>query len=379
MSSLDDYRNEIDNIDSQLTKLFETRMDVVLKVAEYKKNNNVGVLHKGREDEVIEKAIAVLENKDYANELERFLNSTMEISRSLQKRKIEGIKKITDLEMKKEQINKHSKIGFPGVKGAFTEEALLKFFGDDNERISYEDFEDVFMALQNGEVEYAVLPIENSSTGAVSETYDLLRKYGFYIVGEEAIRIEQHLIGIKGTIVEEIDEIYSHPQGIEQSSEFLKEYHHWKLIPFHNTATSAKLIKDLKDKSKAAIASKRAADIYGLEVIKSCVNNQKDNNTRFVVIGRELLADNDVNKVSVVFSLEDKAGTLYELLRHFAENNINMIKIESRPMKDTSWKYFLYVDFEGSIQNEEVVNALKLIEKNSAYFKLLGAYKKRKN
>ena len=237
----------------------------------------------------------------------------------------------------------------------------------------------MFIALQNREVDYGIIPIENSSTGGISDTYDLLRKYGFYILGEECIRIEQHLVGLEGSIVEEIDEIYSHPQGIEQSSEFLKQYHHWKLIPFHNTAISAKLIKDLGDNTKAAIASKRAADIYGLKVIKECINNQKDNFTRFIVISRELKVVEEANKVSVVFSLENEAGTLYRLLRHFAENNINLIKIESRPMKDTSWRYFLYLDFEGDIEGKEVKNALRLIEENSAYFKLLGAYERKTN
>lgn len=377
MASLEDYRKEIDNIDKELTRLFEERMDVVLKVAQYKKDNNVGVFHKGREEEVIQKAISNLKNKDYADELTRFLNYTMEISRGLQKRKIDGVKKVSDLKFNHSGINKHAKIGFPGVKGAFTEEALLKFFGEDNERFAYEDFEDVFGALQNDEIEYGVLPIENSSTGAISDTYDLLRKYGFYIIGEEEIKIEQHLVGIPGAIIEKIDEVYSHPQGIEQSSEFLKQYNHWKLIPFHNTAISAKLIKDLGDKRKAAIASRRAAEIYGLEIIKESVNNQKDNSTRFVVIGKELLVNDGADKVSVMFTLGNEAGTLYRLLRHFAENNINMIKIESRPMKDVSWKYFLYVDFEGSIESEEVIKALELIEKSSEYFKLLGAYKKR--
>ena len=376
MEALEDYRKEIDDIDKELTELFEKRMDVVLKVAQYKKDNNVGVLQKGREDEVLKKALDNLQNKDYSDELIKFLNATMEISRGLQKRKIDSDSKLADIKVTREAINKNSRVGFPGVAGAFTEEALLKFFGEECNRKAYEEFEDVFQAIQIGVIDYGIIPIENSSTGAISDTYDLLRKYGFYIVGEECIRIEQHLVGIKGSIIEEIDEIYSHPQGIEQSSDFLKQYHHWKLIPFHNTAISAKLIEDLGDTTKAAIASKRAADIYGLDIIKECINNQKDNYTRFIVIAPELKVEKNADKVSVVFSLENEAGTLFRLLRHFAENNINMIKIESRPMKDSFWKYFLYVDFEGDIESNSVRNALELIEKNSAYFKLLGSYKK---
>lgn len=375
MAGLEDFRKEIDEIDKQLIALFEKRMDEVLKVAQYKKDNNLDIFQKGREEAVIGKALTNLKNKDYSDEVVKFLNATMEISRGLQKRKILSGKKAKEIEINTQPIKKNSKVGYPGAQGSFSEEALDKFFGECVQKKSYKEFEDVFEALEEGKLDYGIIPIENSTTGAISATYDLLRKYDFYIVGEECIRIEQNLIGLEGTILEEIDEVYSHTQGIEQTSEFLNEYNHWKLIPFHNTAISAKLIKDLGDKSKAAIASKKAAEIYGLKVIKENINNEKDNFTRFVVISRSLDVVPDADKISVVFSLENEAGTLYRLLRHFAENNINMIKIESRPMKDDSWKYFLYVDFEGTLESELVKKALKLIEANSEYFKLLGAYK----
>lgn len=377
MADLDDYRLEIDRIDKELTILFEKRMDMVLKVANFKKENNVQIFHKNREDMVFENARANLINKDYGDEVEKFFNATMEIGKGLQRRKIDDIKKLAEVKVERGEIDKNRKIGFPGVPGSFTEEAAIKFFGDKIERVSYEDFDDVFKALEKDEIYYGIIPIENSSTGAISQNYDLLHKYGYYIVGEEYLKIQQHLIGLKGSNIDKLKEVYSHPQGIEQSSEFLKKHEDWKLIPFHNTSTSAKLIRDLADNTKAAIASRRAAQIYGLEIIEETINNQIDNNTRFIVISKELKVVKDAEKISVVFSLENEAGTLYRLLRHFAENNINMIKIESRPTKDTPWKYFLYVDFEGDIESEEVDNALKLIEKNSAYFKLLGAYKKK--
>lgn len=376
MGALEDYRKQIDDIDKEVISLFEKRMDVVLNVAKYKKDNNVNVLQNGREDEVIKNAVSNLNNTDYSKEAVKLIESIMEISRGFQNKKINTLPNLEDLKLQKEELYANAKTGFPGVKGSFSEEALIKFFGENANRTSYDEFEDVFKALEMDEIDYGVLPIENSSTGAISVVLDLLNKYGFYIVGEECIKIEQHLLGIKGTNIDEIKEIYSHPQGIEQSSEFLKQNGDWKLIPFHNTSTSAKLVRDLGDKSKAAISGRRAADIYGLEIIKKAINNQNDNNTRFAVIGKKLIVDENANKVSVVLSLENKVGTLYRLLRYFAENNINMIKIESRPMKDTPWKYLLYVDFDGSIKSLETSNALKLIEDNSEYFRLLGAYKK---
>lgn len=375
MSNLDDYRAEIDVIDKELIKLFEKRMNVVLNVARYKKENNMEIFQNGREEEVINKAVNNIVNKDYEKEVKEFITSTMEISRGLQKRKIEGVKNLDEVEVKVCDLKVKGKLGFPGVKGAYSEEALLKFFGNDNEIISYNNFEDVFVALDNNEIEYGIVPIENSSTGAITDVYDYLRKYDFYIVGEESIKVNQNLIGIKGTKLEDVKEVYSHPQGISQSSNYLKQFNDWKLIPFVNTATSAKLVKDLGDKSKVAIASARAADIYGLDVIEEGINNIADNSTRFVIISKEMKVVPGADKVSVVLSLEHKAGTLYKLLRYFADNNINMMKIESRPMKETSWRYFIYVDFQGDINGEETKKALEQIEKESAYFKILGAYK----
>lgn len=375
MEGLGEYRKEIDRIDKELTELFEERMNFALKIAQYKKDNNLAVLQNGREDEVLEKAVSNLKNKDYSEEIKSFLNSTMEISRNLQNRKISEDTEQDKRVIQREEIKLDVKVGFPGVIGSFSEEALLKFFGEDSDSISYDGFEDVFKAIDTGEIEYGMLPIENSSTGAISDVYDLIQKYGFYIVGEESIKIDQHLIGTEGATIECIKEVYSHPQGISQSSEFLKQYESWKLIPFINTSTSAKLVRDLGDKSKVAIASKRAAKIYGLNIIKECINDQKNNSTRFVIISKEMKVSKDADKVSVVFSLENEVGFLYNLLRSFAENNINLIKIESRPIKGASWKYFLYVDFEGELDRKEAAKALKDLEKDTEYFKLLGAYK----
>ncbi|MCE5219929.1 MAG: prephenate dehydratase [Clostridium sp.] len=378
MSDIDDYRSRIDEIDKEITKLFEERMNTVINIANYKKDNNLPIFNRDREDEVIEKNVGYLKNNDYAEETRKFFISLMEVARELQSRKIleaeESIEKKSEVQ---ETINqKQGKVGFFGSPGSFSEEAMLKYFGDIEDPNAYDEFEDIFIAVKNDEIKYGILPIENSSTGAISQVYDLIYKYGFYIVGEECIKINQHLIGVKGTTLDTIKEVYSHPQPIEQSTEFLKNHSDWKLIPFHSTSVSAKLISDLNDTSKAVIASNRSASIYNLDIIKENINNKSDNSTRFIVISKKLETDSCCNKVSVVFSLEHKAGTLYKLLRHFAENNINMMKIESRPMEKGAWKYFLYIDFEGNIESEEVTTALKLIEQSSAYFKLIGGYRK---
>ena len=360
MDALEGYRKEIDNIDKEITRLFEERMNVVLKVAEYKKENNLPIFHKGREEVVIEKNINRLENKDYSLEIRKFYNSLMEVSRELQSRKLNRESSYEDI--KELNVSKKDVLGFQGVNGSYSEEALLKHFGNDNKRLFFEEFEDVFKALKNDKIKYGILPVENSSSGGINEVHDLLIKYGFYIVGEESIKIEEHLLGIENTTLETIKDVYSHPQGFIQSSEFLKNYSDFKLIPFHNTATSAKLVSELNDTSNAAIAGERASKIYNLKIIKRNISNNKNNCTRFIIIGKELLKEKDANKISIVFSLEDKPGTLYKLLKHFGEYDLNMIRIQSRPTKGERWKYFLYIEF---------------IKNSSEYFKLLGWYKKR--
>ncbi|NMS89333.1 prephenate dehydratase [Clostridioides difficile] len=394
MEDLTRYRNEIDDIDKELIQLFEKRMNTVLEIAKHKMKNNATIFQKDREEKVLSKAIDNLDNKAYSQETIQFFNSIMEISRGLQKRLMDNdreekfecslnssnekfdLSNIDKYKSLKYEINKKNiLVGFPGISGSFTEEALNKFFNKKISKKQFKEFEDVFIALKNKEIDYGIIPIENSSTGAICETYDLLRKYGFYIVGEECIKIDQNLIGIEGTKIEDIREIYSHPQGIGQSSEFLKQNSGWKLIPFNNTATSAELVKKLQDKTKAAIASKKAANIYGLEIISPCINDIANNYTRFVVISNQIHIDEESNKMSIVFSVEHEAGKLYKVLGYFAENNINMTKIESRPMKNASWRYFFYIDFECSIYNPKVYNLLELIEHNTAYFKFIGVYK----
>lgn len=378
MSELDGYRIKIDEIDREITRLFEERMNTVIKVGEYKKANNLPVLNKEREKQVIEKNINYLSNKEYSEALKVFYNNLMNIAKDLEHKKMKGKVEEGDF-FNERKIQSHRKnmckVGYFGEPGSYTEEAMISHFGKNADAKSYGEFEDVFMAIENDEIDYGVIPIENSSTGAVSKIYDLLYKYDFYIVGEECVKIEEHLLGIEGTTLDDIKEVYSHEQPIKQSTEFLKQYSDWKLIPYHSTSVSAKYVSESNDKSKAAIASRRSAELYGLDIIEENINNRSENTTRFIVISKKFESDENCNKISVVFSMEHKAGALYELVRHLAENQINMMKIESRPMQSGVWKYFLYVDFEGNIADEKVKIALSKLDENSSYFKLLGGYK----
>ncbi|KNF09991.1 P-protein PheA [Gottschalkia purinilytica] len=382
MNELDDIRTRIDCIDKEITKLFEERMSKVIQVAQYKEKNNQPIFDNSREEEVIRRNKTYLKDKEYEKALEEFYKELMAISRRIQAKKIfceheydnksSSVYNIfNSIKEKKENI----KVCFQGVPGAFSEQALIEYFGENTPRCNVAEFEDVFKQLKNEDVDYGILPIENSSTGGISEVCDLLRKYGFYIVGERSVKVDHNLLGIKGSKLEDIKEIYSHPQALQQSSEFLKTSSSWRLFPYRNTAESAKLVKESNRIERAAIASRKAAELYDLEIIASSINYNNNNHTRFIIIGKNLEIDEESNKVSVVMSVPHKPGALYSALNYFAENNLNMQRIESRPIIDKSWEYFFYIDFEGNLKDENLRKAIADLEKNSLYFKLLGNYK----
>ncbi|MEQ8153291.1 MAG: prephenate dehydratase [Clostridiaceae bacterium] len=375
MDGLNEWRIQIDEIDSQMIDLFEKRMKLVTNIAKYKEQNNLPIFQEDREKSVIQKNLKYVKDQEMKDYAEEFIQAMMDVSKRYQMHKVfpkksEPIKVCESLLDKADRSE--LKVGYGGVKGAFSEEALMKFFGDKPKRINYEQFEGVFQGLKNGEIDYGVVPIENSSTGAINDVYDLLRKYGFYIVGEESISITQHLLGCKGTKIDDIKEVYSHTQGLRQSSKFLSNYS-WSEVPQHNTSIAAKMVSESNDHTKAAIASERAAEIYGLEIIKENINNEKTNKTRFIVIGKQLECSKD--KISIIFKLEHRVGTLYNILKFINDFGLNMVKIESRPVGNEPWNYFFYLDFQGDLEDENVKSALSSIEKNSSYYKLLGAYK----
>jgi chorismate mutase/prephenate dehydratase len=384
MKDLASLRRVIDYIDKEIINLFEKRMETVIKIAQYKEQNGLPILNESREKEVIEKNISYLKNKSLQKEALDFFNYIMNISREIQARQMvhnickKGQRNVDSSNKPKctSYISRKDKlrIGFQGVQGSFSEQALIEYFGEDVTPCNVIEFEDLFKALRDNEIDYGVLPIENSSTGGISEVYDLLRKYGFYITGERCVKVDHNLLGIKGAKIENITEVYSHPQALQQSSEFFKAYPEMKLIPYSNTASSAKLVKDENSKEKAAVASKKAAQLYNLDIIRSNINYNKNNYTRFAIIGRNLEVNSSSNKISIVISVAHKPGSLCRTLSHFAKNNLNMSKIESRPIVDKPWEYFFYIDFEGNLNDAVVRETIECLKKDSIYFKLLGNY-----
>ena len=373
MDLLGDYRTEIDKIDKEMTKLLEKRMNISKSISKYKMEHDMQIFHPEREKIVIEKNKGYLENKEYGDLVESYYENLMYLSRLVQQKEIYSENNIYTKPYKNDREN--LEVGYQGVPGSFGNEAMLKYFKNIKEAKSYEKFEDVFKAVEDGEIEYGILPVENSSTGGIGTVEDLLKEYNLYIVGEECIRISQNLVGIKGATVDDIKEVYSHPQGFEQSTKFFDKHKDYNLIPYSNTAISAKLVSDLKDKSKAAIASERAAKLYDLKIIKKDVNDLKNNYTRFIVIGRDLECDETCDKVSILFSIEDTSGGLYTVIRDIKEFGLNMSKIESRPNRNNPWNYIFFVDFDGNLFDVNIKKAINTIARSSKYFKLLGCYR----
>lgn len=369
MEKLNEIRNEIDNIDKELVKLFEKRMKLVEGVADYKIEKGMSVFDASREDALINKTQQYLTERELEEDLKLFFLHLMDISKAYQRNRIESL--LPEDTVIEKSINT---IGYSGIAGSFTEEAAIQYFGNEVPRNPYNSYEDCFIALANEQIDYAVIPIENSWTGANKLNYTLLRKYGCFICGEVVVKIEQNLLGVKGATINDIKSVYSHVQGIEQCDNFLAQYN-WEKIPYYNTATSAKFVKGENDKSKAAIASKRAMEIYDLEILEEKINSDSDNHTRFVIVGKKLQLAKNANKVSIVFSTLHKAGELFLLLREFAEGGINLLSIMSLPVISKPWEYFFYIDFEGNLNSNQIKEVLSKVRSKSNYFKILGNYR----
>ena len=218
-----------------------------------------------------------------------------------------------------------------------------------------------------------MLPIENSTTGSVVGVYDLLQEDDNYIIAETFVNIDHVLVGLKGTDINKVTTVYSHPQGIMQCDHFLNTHKDWQRIHQANTAMAAKMLLSENDHTHVAISSKKAAQIYGLEVLETGIADLSNNTTRFVIITNARRFLKNASKTSIVFETANEAGTLYNLLSHIIYNGLNMYKIESRPA-DKQWDYKFFVDFEGNIDDPRVMNALRGIQEEAKSIKLLGNY-----
>jgi prephenate dehydratase len=271
---------------------------------------------------------------------------------------------------------KKIRVAFLGVRGAYSEDACQAYFGKDVETIPYATFEEVFQAAESDAVSHAVVPVENSIEGSVAQVNDLLLENDLMVSGEVILRIRHCLIAIPGTRIEDIKRVYSHPQALGQCRKFLSQYPHWEVIANYDTAGSAAMIKNHQRTDEAAIASARAAEIYGLHILKEGIESDHQNFTRFFVLEKHPKPVKDANKTSIVFAAKNTPGALYLCLREFAERGINLTKLESRPRKNKPWMYVFFADIDGNLDDANINAAIGGLLKTAAFVKILGSYRK---
>ncbi len=370
-----DLREKLDAIDAQIVELYEKRMDVCSQVAEYKIATGKKVFDRAREQEKLAKVGSLAHNEFNSRGVQELFEQIMSMSRKLQYRMLAekgGQGKLPFIGVE-ELETKAARVVFQGAEGAYSQAAMMQYFGDSVRSFHVDTFRDAMSAIDEGSADFAVLPIENSTAGIVSEIYDLLVEFENYIVGEQIIRIEHCLLGVPGTRISDIKTVYSHPQSLMQSARYLADFG-WQQISMQNNAFAAKKVADEGDKGQAAIASELAGKIYGLEVLKKGVNSSGTNSTRFIIVTNQKIFRKDAGKISICFEVPHESGSLYHILSHFIYNNLNMTKIESRPVPERNWEYRFFIDFEGNLGDVAVRNALRGLRDEALSMKILGNY-----
>lgn len=369
---LQQLRDKIDDTDREILSLFMKRMELCRGVADYKKLHKMPVFQGGREQQVIDRIKALTGDPELENGTAALFTTIMDISKILQNRTI--LEGTPDYLCPPAGLDKAVKIGCQGTFGANSETAARMIFGD-RDITFYRTFEDVFKAVQSGELDYGVLPVHNSTAGSIDSTYDLMAKYYVYIVSEVTVEINHCLAAKTAIPLTEVSRVYSHPQALAQCSEFLSA-NCLKTKEHGNTATAAEKIAASDPSEKiAAICSVECAGHLGLEIIAQNIADVSVNRTKFVCLSREMQAAPEADTISVMLKIPHTEGSLYRLLTKFYVNGMNLLRIESRPIKDGSFDVMFYLDFSGKITDPKVKATLRDLEENLEYFRILGTFK----
>ena len=342
MKDLTQCRAEIDAIDTKLIALFEERMRVARDVAYYKQAHHMDILDSSREQAVLDSRAARVSEDVLRQPTVELFRELMRLSREEQRRCLDA-------------LNSSQAVAYCGVPGAFSESAVVGFFGEDCERVHFRTFEEVFSAVAQGTVRYGVVPVENSSSGSVNSVYDLLGKYACHIVGEQLVRVEHCLLGVPGATLAE------HPD--------------WVKTPYFNTAIAAQHVAELGDPHNAAIASRLAAKHYGLDILAPNIHSSDSNHTRFCVVSASPTPIGVPDKATLTFTVRHERGTLMRALSSFVAMGMNLTHIESRPLRDASWEYCFYVDLTGNVSEGNLRILLESLTADTENCRLLGAYR----
>jgi len=353
--NLEELRKKIDEIDTGLVELIGERIRVAEAIGEGKEKRKQLIGDIQREYKVLE----------HVKGIARSNNISQEDIENIYQRVIAACKRVQGI-----------KVVFQGELGAYSEEAAFYFLGSSTTRsVPQESLEGVFKVVAKGEAQFGVVPVENSLEGTISRVYDLLLDFPLMVCGEIELRIIHCLIAGPGAGLDTIKRVYSHPQALAQCRNFLKHLN-CEPISTYDTAGSVKMIKEQGHLDSAAIASARAAEIYGMEIIAREIEDNPNNFTRFFVLSKEDAPPSGDDKTSIVFSVKDKPGILYDSLKEFASRNVNLTKLESRPTRLKPWEYNFYLDFVGHREDKAAREALKALEKSCIFVKILGSYPK---
>ena len=367
---LKQLRDGIDEIDSGILSLFLKRMELCRNVADYKREHKMPVFQGGREQEIIDRIKKLTANENLENGTTALFTNIMDISKILQNRTI--LTESSDYSYTSPNFEGAEKRGCQGTSGANSEAAAEKVFGK-REFTFYPSFEDVFKAVQAGDVDYGVLPVQNSTAGSVDSTYDLMAKYPFYIVKMVTLEIDHCLAAKKGTKIEDISCVFSHKQALSQCEVFLSRTK-LKKAEYSNTATAAEKVLR-SDEPIAAICSTSCAEKLGLEILAKNIADCTINRTQFIIISKDLQVADESDAVSVMLTIPHKEGSLYRLLTKFFVNGMNLLRIENRPIRDGSFDVMFFLDFSGKLSDPSVKAVLRDLEENLSNFRCIGTFK----
>lgn len=375
---LEKKRHKIDEIDQRLVRLLEERLEVSLDIGAYKKEHGLPVLDRTREEEVVEKNLGRITKQGYRKYIKDLFNMVMSVSREAQRDIV--IDEDTSLSAVLGEVPiaapcSHPVVAYGGVRGSFGEEALLRYFGVEVPAVSCRTFDEVVEKVLEGSADYGVLPLENTTTGGILEVERLLEQQPVYITGEIVVPVAHCLLGLGE--LGEIKTVYSHPQGFHQSRDWLKD-RGYEEIPYFNTAIAAEHVAILGDLTKGAIASRRAAEVYGLKVLVPDINYNEDNFTRFIILRNMAELEGNRDKISIQVILKDVEGSLFKVVKCISDHKLNMVKIASRPILGKPFEYIFSIDFNGSLLDLNVKKALREIREHSLRMNFKGNYLERK-
>ena len=374
---LTELRNQIDGIDDQLVQLFCRRMELCAQVAEYKKANGLPILMPAREREKL-KDVAEKAGPDMANYTRTLYAMLFELSRSYQSKLSGGSRQLYERITQSIQDTPNlfpqtAMVACQGVEGAYSQLACEKIFP--NPMILYfKTFDGVFQAIDQGLCQYGILPIENSTAGSVTKVYDLMIQHNFYIVRTFRLKIDHNLLANPGTKLEDIKEIYSHEQAINQCSGFLHSLKGVNVVPVANTAVASEMVASSGRKDVAALSSRSCAELYNLSCLAASVQDKGNNRTRFICISKNMEIYPGSDKTSIMMVLNHRPGALYKVLARIYTLGINVTKLESRPIPDREFEFMFYFDLETSIYSEQFVQLMCELEDLCEEFKYLGSY-----